>query len=148
MRKSLTILVLLMFSLNNSTCGQVKADDIIGVWMTVGNEPTKIRIYRTGEKYYGKIVWLKYPTNNGKPKLDTKNPDKNKRNQPVTGMVIMREFQFDGRDEWENGRIYDPESGKTYSCYLSLKDKNTMKVRGYIGIALVGRTEVWTRAEL
>ena len=53
---------------------------------------------------------------------------------------------YDGPGEWKGGDIYDPESGKTYSSYMFLKDKNTLKVRGYVGISLFGRTEVWTRA--
>lgn len=127
---------------------QVKADDILGVWLTGGKEPAKIQIYKSGEKYYGKIVWLKNPTDNGKPKVDANNPDKGKRNQPIIGLIILRGFKFDGDDEWEDGDIYDPESGKTYSCYLSLKDINTLKVRGYIGISLFGRTETWTKSKL
>jgi uncharacterized protein (DUF2147 family) len=90
-------------------------------------------------------VWLKNPNDNGKPKVDKNNPDNSKRNQSVVGLLILKEFKFDGDDEWEDGDIYDPESGKTYSCYLSLKDKHNLKVRGYVGISLFGRTEVWTR---
>ncbi len=127
---------------------QVKADDIIGVWLTRGNEPAKIQVYKAGEKYYGKIVWLQNPTDIGKPKLDKNNPDKSKQNQAIVGLVILKGFRFDGDDEWEDGDIYDPESGKTYSCFLTLKDKTTLKVRGYIGISLFGRTEVWTKTNL
>jgi uncharacterized protein (DUF2147 family) len=127
---------------------QVNADDIVGVWLTNGKEPAKIQVYKSGEKYYGKIVWLKNPTDNGKPIVDKYNPDKAKRNHPIIGLVILKEFQFDGDDEWRDGDVYDPESGKTYSCYLTLKDKGTLKVRGYIGISLFGRTEVWTRTIL
>jgi uncharacterized protein (DUF2147 family) len=127
---------------------QARADDITGVWMTGGKEPAKIQVYKFGEKYYGKIVWLKNPADNGKPKLDNNNPDKSKRNKPIVGLVILMGFRFDGDDEWEDGDIYDPESGKTYSCNLSLKDKSTLKVRGYIGISLFGRTETWTKTNL
>lgn len=138
---ALTILFLFSSILN----AQNKADDIIGNWLTTGKEPAKIQIYKSGEKFYGKIIWLKTPTANGKPKVDSNNPDKVKRNSPVIGLVILIGFKFDGDNEWESGDIYDPESGKTYSSYLTLKDKNTLKVRGYIGISLFGRTEIWTR---
>jgi uncharacterized protein (DUF2147 family) len=60
------------------------------------------------------------------------------------GLVILRDFKFD-EDEWEGGKIYDPESGKTYSCILSIQDKGTLKVRGYVGISLLGRTEIWKK---
>jgi uncharacterized protein (DUF2147 family) len=123
---------------------QVKADDIVGTWLTGGKEPAKIQIYKSGKKYYGKIVWLKNPLSDGKQKIDKNNSDQSKRNQPIIGLVILTGFEFDD-DEWNNGNIYDPESGKTYSCYLSLKNSTTLKVRGYIGFSLFGRTEFWTR---
>jgi uncharacterized protein (DUF2147 family) len=69
-----------------------------------------------------------------------------KRNNPVIGLVMLTAFKFDGDDEWIGGDIYDPESGKTYSSYMYLKDINTLKVRGYVGISLFGRTETWTRS--
>lgn len=127
---------------------QVKADDIIGVWLTSGKEPAKIQIYKSGQRYHGKIVWLQNPLSNGKPKLDTNNPDNSKRNQFIVGLSILSGFKFDGDDEWDDGKIYDPESGKTYSCYLSLKNNSTLKVRGYIGLSMFGRTETWTRTTL
>jgi uncharacterized protein (DUF2147 family) len=126
---------------------QNKADDIIGTWLTGGKEPAKIQVYKSGEKFCGKIIWLKNPTENGKQRMDGNNPDKAKQSNPIIGLVMLTGFKFDGDDEWKGGDIYDPESGKTYSCYMWLKDKNTLKVRGYIGISLVGRTEIWTRTD-
>ena len=63
------------------------------------------------------------------------------------GLEILRNFKFDNDDEWEGGKIYDPESGKTYSCNMSLTG-NELKVRGYVGVSLLGRTETWTRTNL
>lgn len=137
--------ILLLTMLNASA--QTKADDVVGVWLTAGKEPAKIQVYKSGDKYYGKIIWLKYPEKNGKPRTDIKNPDKNKQTRSVIGLVILQHFKFDD-DEWTDGDIYDPESGKTYSCTLSLKEKNILKVRGYIGISLLGRTEIWNRTSL
>lgn len=125
---------------------QNKADDITGTWLTGGKEPAKIQIYKSGEKYHGKIIWLKNSTENGKSRVDGNNPDKGKRNNPIVGLVMLTGFKFDGDDEWKGGDIYDPESGKTYSSYMYLKDINTLKVRGYVGISLFGRTETWTRS--
>ena len=145
--KLVLVFITLIFFCNISDA-QNKVDDIIGKWLTNGKEPAKIQIYKSGEKYYGKIVWLKNPTDNGKPKVDANNPDKGKCNQPIIGLIILKGFKFDGDDEWGDGDIYDPESGKTYSCYLSLKDINTLRVRGYVGISLFGRTETWTKSKL
>ena len=72
-------------------------------------------------------------------------PCKEKRNNPVIGLVMLKNFTYDGNDERQGGDIYDPESGKAYSSYMYLKDGNTLKVRGYVGISLLGRTETWAR---
>jgi uncharacterized protein (DUF2147 family) len=132
------------FLFSQALNAQFKEDDIIGNWLTSGKEPAKIKIYKSGGKYYGQIIWLKYTTENGKPKTDVNNPDKSKRDKPVIGLVILSGFKFDGDNEWSGGDIYDPESGKTYSSYLYLKN-NTLKVRGYILIPLFGRTETWKK---
>lgn len=124
---------------------QSKADDIIGIWLAGGKEPAKIQIYKSGEKFYGKIIWLKNSIENGKQRVDANNPDKAKRSNPIIGLLMLTGFKFDGDDEWKGGDIYDPESGKTYSSYMYLKNKNTLKIRGYVGISLFGRTETWTR---
>lgn len=121
------------------------SEAIVGVWQTHGDKPAKIQIYLASGRYYGKIIWLRDPLVNGKPVVDKNNPDAAKRGRPVIGLVLLTGFTFDG-DEWNDGHIYDPESGKTYSCILTLKDANTLKVRGYVGFSMFGRTEVWTRA--
>lgn len=148
MKRKTVLLVLFVAFLGQRAWSQAKADDIVGYWQTRGKNPAKIQIYKSGDWYAGKIVWLTEATENGRPKVDKKNPDVARRNQPIIGLPILSGFKFDGGDEWEEGKIYDPESGKTYSCYLSLKDKNTLKVRGYIGVSLLGRTEYWTRTSL
>jgi uncharacterized protein (DUF2147 family) len=140
-------LLLPIIFINKNSLAQAKADDIVGIWQTSGKEPAKIQIYKSGQKYFGKIAWLKNPLENGKPKMDENNPDKSKRSQKIIGLVILSDFKFDD-DEWDQGKIYDPENGKTYSCILSLKDKNSLKVRGFIGVSLLGRTETWTKASL
>jgi uncharacterized protein (DUF2147 family) len=124
--------------------GQVKAEDITGIWLTRGDKPARIQVYRIGQQFNGKIVFLQFPTENGKARVDRNNPDKSLQGRPLLGLELLQGFQFD-KDEWNSGHIYDPESGKTYSCTMSLKDPNTLKVRGYIGISLLGRTEIWTR---
>ena len=84
----------------------------------------------------------------GKPKKDKENSDKELRSRPVLGLEILTGFVFDD-DEWEDGDIYDPKNGKTYSCYMKFNDdtKDELKVRGYIGFSLLGRTTYWTRVE-
>lgn len=99
-----------------SAVAQVKADDINGVWLNE-DEDAHIKIENRDGKYYGTIVWLKEPIDDetGKPKLDDENPDPELQKRPVMGLELLSGFEFDG-DEWDDGDIYDPKSGKTYSC--------------------------------
>ncbi len=123
-------------------------DDIIGNWKN-GEGTGVINIYKTTSGHYaGKIVWLKEPIDpeTGKPKLDKRNPDESKQSIPTLGLINMSGFVFNEEDKiWEDGNIYDPKTGKEYSCKINLKDKNTIEVRGFIGISLFGRTDTWTR---
>jgi uncharacterized protein (DUF2147 family) len=76
---------------------------------------------------------------------DDLNPDPALRGRLLLGLTIMDGFTYAGDGKWKNGRIYDPNSGKTYKCKLTLVDENTLELRGYIGFSLLGRTETWTR---
>jgi uncharacterized protein (DUF2147 family) len=123
--------------------------DITGIWMTESKE-SMIQVYKTNNKFYGKIFWLKFPNDpeTGKAKLDKKNPDLKLRTRPILGLQIVNDFIYNASDkEWKDGTIYDPKSGSTYNCKASLTDHNTMKVRGYIGYAWMGlgRTEIWKK---
>lgn len=124
---------------------QDKPTDIVGIWKSGGNDPAKIQIYTVGDKFYGKIIWLDKPAINGKQRVDLLNPDKTKRAENIVGLQILNDFKFNGSNTWEGGTIYDPKSGKTYSCTIKFNANNSIKVRGYIGISLLGRTEIWTR---
>lgn len=146
MRTVFTLMLLLVsaFVLQAQDAG----DKVVGTWLN-GEGTGKIQIYRTTSGHYaGKIVWLKEPIDSetGKPKLDKRNPDKTKREVPTLGLINMRLFKYNPQDKvWEHGKIYDPKNGKEYSCKMELSDDNTLKVRGYIGISLIGRTDTWTR---
>lgn len=123
-------------------------DTVLGNWLTAKGD-AKVEIYKKNKKYFGKIIWLKTPNDeHGKPKVDKENPEESQRNRPILGMEILTDFVYDGDYTWVDGDIYDPKSGDTYSCkmYLS-KDYKTLEVRGYIGISLFGRTEVWKRVD-
>ena len=123
------------------------ANDIAGVWLNKDKD-AHIKIYSSYGKFYGQIVWLKIPIDpeTGKPKLDKHNPDSKLKTQPVMNLVILKDLVFDADDqEWSDGRVYDPKSGNDYSLTCTLKDKSTMELRGYMGISLLGRTDIWTR---
>jgi uncharacterized protein (DUF2147 family) len=120
------------------------ADGVLGEWLT-GEGTSKVLIYKCGDEYCGKISWLKEPERDGKPRVDEKNPEERLRNQPLMGLEILRGFAFDGDDTWKGGKIYDPKSGNDYSAKMSLADPNTLELRGYVLIPLLGRTDTWKR---
>lgn len=122
------------------------ANAILGKWVNPSGEG-QILIYKKGEKFFGKLAWLKFPNDaNGKPKLDEKNPEQSLKSRPIQGLELLKDFTFDGDDGYEDGTIYDPKSGKTYSCKMTVKGES-LKIRGYVGISLLGRTEKWTRVK-
>jgi uncharacterized protein (DUF2147 family) len=97
----------------------------------------KIEIYLKGRQYFGKFVWV------AKPRKDIENPTKALQNREIIGLEFLTGFSWnDGI--YSGGEIYDPETGKTYSCKMSLEG-NKLKVRGYIGISIFGRTEYFER---
>ncbi|MNL43202.1 hypothetical protein D3C87_1657070 [compost metagenome] len=142
--KKLTF-ILLLTAISVAAFPQNK-DAIIGKWINSSGE-AHIDITKRGDKYFGKIVWLKEPKDEkGNTKTDIKNPDESLKSKPILGLEILKNFVFeDGK--WTDGKIYDPKSGKTYSCNMTLKSNDVLNMRGYVGISLLGRSETWKRVK-
>jgi len=123
-----------------------KADKLVGVWQPSDGR-SYVKIEKIGNKFYGKVVWLKEPLDEkGNPRVDDNNPDKSLRSTPLKGYRILKDFVYDEKEGiWKDGTIYDPKNGTTYNCKIELKDDNQIEVRGYVGTAVFGRTDVWTR---
>jgi len=120
------------------------SDAIVGKWVTA-EDKSVVEIYRSGKSYCLKIVSLKDPFNeDGTKKVDENNPDLKKRTDDIIGLVIGSGFEFKGDSSWDGGSIYDPDNGKSYSCKINLEG-DKLKVRGFIGVALFGRSEIWKR---
>ena len=122
------------------------AQSVTGKWYTVDDNNSKksiVEVYQKNDKVYAKIVKLVNEEDKGKvcEKCEGKNY-----NKPIEGMNILTGLSKDG-DEWNGGKILDPENGKTYKCYITLEDNNKLKLRGYIGFSLIGRTEYWYREQ-
>ncbi len=143
MRKIALLLVLVTISF---TAFAQSKDAIIGRWINSSGE-AHVEISKKNEKYFGKIIWLKNPKDEkGNPKTDVRNPDESLRSKPMLGLEILKDFVYDG-EKWTDGKIYDPKSGKTYSCNITQKGNGELNLRGYIGISLIGRTEVWKKVK-
>ncbi len=144
-RYSLRMFLLLAVFFSTKILALAQADPIERLWYNE-EKTAKIQIYKaTDGRFYGKVVWLKEPNRDGKPKTDINNPDEARRNDPEMGLPVLKKFKKDGENGYEDGTVYDPLNGKTYSCKMTLKG-DELHVRGYIGFSLIGRTATWTKA--
>lgn len=143
MKKLSIVLMLLFIGLTSSAQSK---DAILGKWINSTGE-AHLEISKRSDKFFGKIVWLKDPKDEkGNVKTDYKNPVASLRSKPIIGLEILKNFTFeDGK--WTDGNIYDPKSGKVYSCTMTLNANGDLNMRGYIGVSLLGRTEVWKRVK-
>jgi uncharacterized protein (DUF2147 family) len=127
---------------------KAQADKVVGYWLTE-KKNSQIEIYKTPSgKYEGKLVWLEEPLDeNGRPKTDKDNPTASLRNRPLKGIVLLKDFTYNqSSNEWKDGTIYDPESGRTYSAYMWFDGNNTLNVKGFVmGMRFLGRSTSWTR---
>lgn len=142
-----SLIFLFLFAAFAGSAQTHKADDILGVWLN--QEATgKIQIFKEGDRYFGKLVWLRTPLDSitGKPRTDNENPDPKLKSSPLIGLTNLKNFTFNGKDEWSGGTIYDPKNGKTYKCFIRFESANKLKIRGFIGVSLLGRNTFWTRS--
>jgi uncharacterized protein (DUF2147 family) len=142
MKNTITILALL-FSM--AFYGQ--GNTVIGKWKTIDDETGKaksiVEIYERSGLLYGKIIEI-FDVEKKKSLCTTcSGEDKNK---PIQGMVVIKGLKKDG-DEYNSGKILDPKNGKLYKCFIALESKDKLNVRGYIGISLFGRTQIWNRVK-
>ena len=139
--KKLLLLVIAAFGIMLSVpLLSFEADSVIGTWL-VPKGDAKVTIYKCADKFCGKVSWLLKPDD-----LDEKNPDPEKKKLKILGMNMLWGFTFE-KGEWVGGQIYDPDEGKTYKCKMYLKSADRLNVRGYVGIPLFGRSEVWTKTK-
>jgi uncharacterized protein (DUF2147 family) len=147
MKKILFSGLLFLFAL--SVQAQSAGDKLVGVWEP-SHGKARVKVEKIGNKYYGKIVWLREPNDpaTGQPKVDKNNPDESMRKSPLRGYRLLKDFVYDeSGKEWTEGTIYDPENGSTYSCVIKMKNDNTIEIRGYVGVKALGRTDIWKRVE-
>jgi len=141
MNKYILLTGLLLFLTNFSF-----TQSIIGIWKTIDDETKKpasfVEIYKQQGSYHGKVVEiLKEDT---EPDAVCEKCSDDRKNQPIVGMEIIRGLKKKG-SQWAGGEILDPDNGKVYKCYLELEEPNKLKLRGYIGFSLIGRTQYWYR---
>lgn len=137
--------ILLTFSLIVLTVLAANAQNVTGKWKTIddktGEAKSIVELYKVNGKVYGKVVEILNPA---KKKATCDECPGSAKGKPIEGLVIIKGLEKDG-DEYNDGTIMDPNNGKVYKCYIELDGPNKLDVRGYIGFALLGRTQTWTR---
>ena len=127
--------------------GAARGQEVFGKWYSIdpdtGKNESIIRVYEENDKVYAQIETILKEEDKDKTCIECTGKDKDK---PIEGLVIMRGLEKDG-DEYSGGKILDPKNGKYYKCYITLEEDNKLKLRGYIGFSLIGRTEYWYRVE-
>lgn len=143
MKKSILHIVVLFFL----TIFYAQSQTVIGKWKTIDDETGKpksiVEIYEKSGKIYGKVVGILEEERKNSVCTECSGEDKDK---PIMGMIVIKGLSKIG-SEYKKGKILDPQNGKMYQCFITLDGSDKLKVRGYIGISLFGRTQYWYRVK-
>lgn len=138
-------LITLLFCI--AAMNSMQSQSVVGKWKTIDDETGKaksiVEIYEKSGKLYGKVLDILEVENRNRICSNCSEEDKDK---PILGMVIIKGLTKEA-NQYTNGKILDPKNGKHYQCYITLESKDKLKVRGFIGIALFGRTQYWYRVK-
>lgn len=116
-----------------------------GRWLTEKKNGI-VEIFRCDDALCGRLAWFRIkPSDPNRQGLDLNNPDPSRRNQSMCGLAFMTGFKPAEPNKWDNGTVYDPDSGNFYRASMTLQPDGTLRLRGYIVISLIGASEVWTR---
>jgi uncharacterized protein (DUF2147 family) len=140
------VLIILVMCLVSSvfTFSQTNSD-IVGEWYNAEKDVV-ITLFEDGKTISGKITWMRFPNDkDGSPKKDFLNSDENLRNREIMGMKIISSFSHIAGMVWDNGSLYNYKKGKIYTGMMTLKDSNTLDLRGYTGFSFIGSSSIWTR---
>ena len=136
-------ITLILLIITNS----INSQSILGKWYSTNEETGEIdsviEVYKKQEKAFGKIIEIK--NSERKNAVCDLCKDKNK-NKPILGLNILNGLEKDG-EEWSGGTILDPRNGNVYKCFIQLVQQDKLKIRGYFGLSIFGKTAYWQRAK-
>lgn len=134
------ILIILLSLLIPMSATAETPDPATGLWLTQ-NERSVIEVKPCDQGLCGNIHWII----EGGMQIDSNNPDEAKRGTPMCGLPILWGFEKEQAGVWENGNIYKADDGDLYSADLEFQDGGKLKVRGYLGVSWLGKTQIWSR---
>lgn len=148
--RALAALLLAFVLATSAVCASelISNDDIRGPWVEDGKRMVAVWIEDCNGLLCGRIYWLKKLLSaSGHPKQDPNNPDATLRDRPLCGLTILNSFRREKGYTWSAGKIYNPNDGRTFNGTISLENDGTLKIRGYVGISLFGKTVKWVRPQ-
>jgi uncharacterized protein (DUF2147 family) len=139
------VLAILVLGVLGPGKARAAADNAVGLWRTEDGKGLR-EMFSCGERLSGRLAgFTPRPGSTGIP-VDDNNPDPARRTQPLCGLMLMGDFRRTAEGAWEDGWIYDPKSGQTYHASVRPDGPDRLRLRGYVGIPLFGKTQVWIRA--
>ena len=139
-KKTIFTILILLLSL------PLDAQTVLGKWNNrdekTGEIDSTVEIYRNNGKLFGKITDIKDPKLKDALCTLCKGSVKNK---PALGLHVLYELEQKG-NKWIGGYGLDPRTGYYFNVYIKLENNNKLKVRGYAGIPLFGKSVYWDRA--
>lgn len=140
-----TLTLSLAMLVTGASFASAAQDAAHGYWLTQ-NGKAIVLMSACGTQTCGQMVWTATPRDQtGKLKLDLNNSDDDKRSRPICGLQLVGGMKRDGVGKWQDGWIYNPRNGETYSAEMRTVSADQLKVRGYLGISLLGQSQIWTR---
>ena len=126
----------------------ITAEQIIGKWMSEDKD-IAVEIFKKNNSYSAQVIWFLCDPKTPEMRSfkDIENPDPKLRNRPWLGMLVVNDLKFDGKSEWKDGNIYDPNSGRTYKSVVRLQSPDSLIVRGYWGIELFGKSLTFNKIQ-
>ena len=137
-----------LFLISFCSSAQTKKDEVLGKWIST-DKSVVVQVYKQGNDFKAKVIWFDERLGSGTPmnsRHDTHNPNGNLRTRKVLGMDILNGLKYNSINRrWENGKIYDASSGRTWDTFAEITDKGELYVRGFWKFAWLGKSLYFNR---
>ena len=135
----LLLLLLTSFNIPNP------AHRLIGIWESP-EKNLRMEMFEDNGHFSGRMIWFQCSTDAIMENMvDKKNPDRSLADRKLLGLKLVEKLTYEGDQLWGSGKIYDPNTGKTWEACIRLTDSNTASVRGYWKFKIFGRNLLFNR---